>query len=96
MTIIDLRKFGNMLISRPAGRDAWLGAQAYILPKSTREKIILDFSGVDVLSPSWADEFITKLIERQGKRRVEFRNTENPSVQVTLEVLLSPEAISPA
>ena len=76
-----------MLISRPAGREAWLAAQAYILPKSTKEQIIADFEGVAVLSPSWADEFLTKLVERQGKENIVFKNTENPSVQATLKVL---------
>ena len=85
--IVYLKKFGNMLISRPAGREAWLGARAYILPESTEEKIILDFEEVDVLTPSWADEFITNLIYRQGKANVEFKNTDNPSVRETLELL---------
>ncbi|OGZ57261.1 MAG: hypothetical protein A3B96_02875 [Candidatus Spechtbacteria bacterium RIFCSPHIGHO2_02_FULL_43_15b] len=84
---IYLKKFGNMLISRPAGREAWLGAKAYVLPESTKEKITLDFEDVDVLTPSWADEFIAKLIERQGKENVNFQNTDNPSVKETLRLL---------
>jgi len=76
-----------MLISRPAGREAWLGAKAYVLPESTKEKITLDFEDVDVLTPSWADEFIAKLIERQGKENVNFQNTDNPSVKETLRLL---------
>jgi hypothetical protein len=85
---IYLKKFGNMLISRPAGREAWLGAQAYVLPESTDEKVTLDFESVDVLAPSWADEFITKLRERQGNENVAFKNTSNPSVKATLEHLM--------
>ena len=84
---IYLKKFGEMLISRPAGREAWLAAQAYVLPQSTNEQIIIDFEGVAVLSPSWADEFLTKLIQRQGRANVIFKNTDNPSVQATLKVL---------
>lgn len=76
-----------MLISRPAGREAWLAAQAYILPKSTNEQIVVDFEGVAVLSPSWADEFLTKLVIRQGKENAIFKNTENLSVQATLKIL---------
>jgi len=57
-----LKKFGNILNSHPAGREAWLFTQAYILPdKKKKEKIEIDFSGVSVLSPSWADEFIPRL-----------------------------------
>ena len=54
---------------------------------SGEEKIILDFEKVDILTPNWADEFITKLIERQSKENVEFQNTGNPSVKETLNLL---------
>ncbi len=84
---IELKKFGNMLISRPAGKEALLVARAYTLPKDFNEKIVFDFSGVDVLAPSWADEFITALVGEVGKDRVSFEHTENPSVQATLEIL---------
>jgi len=75
-----------MLISRPAGREAWLAAQAYSLPEGT-ESVIVDFEGVAVLSPSWADEFLTPLYERYGEEKVKLRNTENPSVQATFRTL---------
>lgn len=87
MMTIALKKFGNMLISRPAGREAWLAAQAYVLPRDKEEKITIDFAGVDVLAPSWADEFITKLLERFGRENVTFLDTDNASVQATLEIL---------
>lgn len=83
---IELKKFGVMLISRPAGREAWLAAQAYTLPKDTTEKIEVDFSGVAVLSPSWADEFITKL-EEQYPGRVTLLPSDNLSVKATLETI---------
>ena len=86
-TIIYLKKFGEMLISRPAGREAWLVAQAYSLPKETKS-VTLDFAGVSVLSPSWADEFITKLVERYGLDNVRFVHTKNLSVKATLQTLL--------
>lgn len=75
-----------MLISRPAGREAYLAAKAYILPKDTSEKIILDFEGVDVLAPSWADEFITNIIATYPAG-IECHNTDNPSVKATLQIL---------
>jgi hypothetical protein len=84
---IQLQKFGNMLVSRPAGREAWLAAQAYVLPDDTKEEITVDFVGVDVLTPSWADEVLTSLVEQYGKEKVKFVNTENPSVKATLEIL---------
>ena len=84
MTEIKLKQFGEMLLSRPAGREAWLAAQAYSLPKDDK-KIIVDFDGVLVLSPSWADEFITKLKEKYSQ--VELINTSNASVKASLEII---------
>ncbi|MBI2577326.1 MAG: STAS-like domain-containing protein [Candidatus Wildermuthbacteria bacterium] len=86
ITTILLKKFGAMLISRPAGREAWLAAQAYSLSPQTHS-VVVDFDGVEVLSPSWADEFLTPLRERYGAGNVRIKNTENPSVRATLEVL---------
>ena len=54
---------------------------------NTQKKlIIMDFDGVITFTPSWADEFITKLIDRFGNR-VSLVNTENPSVVATLSLL---------
>ena len=83
---IEIKKFGEILTSRPAGREAYLSAKAYILPKDENEKIIMDFNGVKVLAPSWADEFVTKVMfEYQNK--VEFLNTENNSIKETFKIL---------
>ncbi|OHA63926.1 MAG: hypothetical protein A2940_01160 [Candidatus Wildermuthbacteria bacterium RIFCSPLOWO2_01_FULL_48_29] len=85
-TTIFLKKFGTMLISRPAGREVWLAAQAYSLPEGT-DSVVVDFAEVVVLSPSWADEFLTPLRERFGEENVKLQNTENLSVQATLRSL---------
>lgn len=82
--VIALKKFGEFLISRPAGREAYLAAKAYSLPKS-QEPIQIDFEGVKGVTPSWADEFITPLKKEFSK--VEFLHTENPSVKATLDIL---------
>lgn len=81
-----MAKFGELLISRPMGKDAYLSMQAYLLPKNLTEPIQLDFIGVKVLAPSWGDEFITPLVKEFGKR-IEFINTQNSSVKATLETL---------
>lgn len=83
---ITLQKFGEFLTSRPAGKDAYLSAKAYLLPKNQDEEITVDFEGVKVLSPSWADEFITRMQE-DFPGKVSFRNTDNPSVKATLDIL---------
>ncbi|MFH1838011.1 MAG: STAS-like domain-containing protein [Candidatus Kuenenbacteria bacterium] len=83
---IELKKFGEILISRPAGREAFLVIAAYFikdLDKNT--EIEIDFEGVKVLAPSWADEVITKLAEKF--KNVKLLNTENVTVQATLKIL---------
>lgn len=83
---IELKKFGEMLISRPAGREAFLSLSAYLTRDVSIDEIIeIDFSGVQVLTPAWADEVITKLAEQF--RHVKLLNTENASVQASLKTL---------
>ncbi|MEK7376140.1 MAG: DUF4325 domain-containing protein [Candidatus Margulisiibacteriota bacterium] len=83
-----INKFGRILTSRPAGRDAFLSAKAYLLHlKKPDEKLILDFEGVDVLGPSWADEFITPLKNLYGEAGIEFANTKNESVVASIDIL---------
>lgn len=83
---IELRKFGDMLISRPAGREAYLALSAYITKgKEKDEEVEIDFSGVKVMTPSWGDEVITKLLLEFPHVRLE--HTENPTVRATLDTL---------
>ena len=82
---VEIKKFGDMLISRAAGREALLAAKAYVLPKDKNEQIEIDFAGVRVLTPSWGDEFVARLKEEYSD--VVFLNTENPSVKSVLKFL---------
>ncbi|MBI4599318.1 DUF4325 domain-containing protein [Candidatus Uhrbacteria bacterium] len=50
------------------------------------EALELDFEGVDALTPSWADEFVTPLREEWGDM-LHCVNTQSPSVKATLEFL---------
>jgi hypothetical protein len=81
---IEMRRIGNVLDSRPEGREAFLGIRP-TLPKS-QEEIILDFGGVDVLTPSFADEFIPSLIQLYPGK-IQLCNTMNVSVRETLKFL---------
>ncbi|MBI2340336.1 MAG: STAS-like domain-containing protein [Deltaproteobacteria bacterium] len=83
---IEVKKFGDLLISRPAGHEACLAARAYLKPKSKDEPIELDFSGVKVLAPSWADEFISGLKKEYGNRVVCLPSS-NLSVVESLKIL---------
>lgn len=84
--IIQVKKFGTTLVSRPSGKEAWLAFQPVLSEVSDNEDIIVDFSDVVVLTPSWADEFITPLRNR-FKDRVKLLNTDNPSVKASLAIL---------
>lgn len=84
---IEIKKFGELLISRPAGREAFLAAKAYTLPAAgATETITLDFAVVNVLSPSWADEFLSALRTLYPGTKLSCVNTSNPSVAATLQI----------
>ena len=83
---IEIRKFGNILTSRPAGREAALATKAY-LRLQPKEKIELDFTGVLSVGPSWLDEFLSILKQEYGKERVISLPSDNPSVNRSLEVI---------
>jgi len=87
--IIPVNNFGDVLMSRPAGREAFLMAKAYVFKDlKENEEITLDFDNVKVLAPSWADEFITG-IKSEYVSHIQYINTENPSVKASLKTVLS-------
>ena len=86
--LVNLSNFGDVLISRPAGREAFLLAKAYVFRELKKDDvIILDFDGIKVLAPSWADEFITG-IKSEYSNNVQYTNTENASVKASLKTVL--------
>ena len=84
--IIELKKFGTTLISRQTGREAFSALQSLLRDVKESENIEIDFDGVLTFSPSWGDEFLTPLLNTYGDR-LTLKNTKNPSVQATLEIL---------
>ncbi|MEN8253508.1 MAG: DUF4325 domain-containing protein [Patescibacteria group bacterium] len=84
--IIRLKKFGTTLVSRPSGKEAWLAFQPTLNQVKSDEEVVVDFSDVITLAPSWADEFLTPLNARFN-HNVKLRNTNNPSVKATLQIL---------
>jgi hypothetical protein len=87
--LVKIRNFGDMLLSRPAGREAFLMAKAYVFNKvPPNDDIILDFNEIKVLTPSWADEFIAG-IKSAYTNQLQFINTENPSVKASLNTVLT-------
>lgn len=86
---LSISKFGDILVSRPAGKEAFLMAKAYIFNLlKTDETITLDFSGVKVLSPSWIDEFISG-IKSHFENNIAYKNTSNESVAASLKIVLN-------
>ena len=86
---VQIKKFGDVLMSRPAGKDAYLLAESHLFSSlDSDEEISLDFADVKVLTPSWADEFI-RGIKSAHKNLLSFINTSNPSVEASLKTVLN-------
>ncbi|MDP3994457.1 MAG: DUF4325 domain-containing protein [bacterium] len=84
--LIEINKFGTVLVSRPAGKEAYLAFAPTLRERKENEAIEVDFEGVEVLTPSWADEFLTPLFA-DYKNAVSLKNTTNPSVVESLKIL---------
>ena len=84
---VKISNFGDVLMSRPAGREAFLMAKAYVFKEINNDDIVLDFDSVKVLAPSWADEFITG-IKSEYSNVIQYVNTDNPSVKASLKTVL--------
>lgn len=83
MQTIELKKFGNILISRPAGREAFSAVRPQLDPDMV---ISIDFAGVLTVAPTWLDEFLTHLTDYTSGN-VELLPTKNASVLAALPVL---------
>lgn len=83
MQIIQLKKFGTVLVSRPAGLEAFNAIRPQLDPDTL---IQIDFDQVLAVTPSWLDEFLTNLTDYNGGK-VELLPTKNASVLAALPVL---------
>jgi hypothetical protein len=83
---LQLGKFGKTLISRELGSEAFKAFQTTLRDLSKDEELEIDFSEVLTLSPSWADEFLSPLLELMGNRLV-LLPSDNLSVHATLRIL---------
>ena len=84
--IIKLNKFGTTLTSRQDGKEAYNAFLSTLHSVSGTEIIEIDFEGVVTFTPSWADEFITPILNEYDSR-VKLINRDNPSVKATLTLL---------
>ena len=83
---LPLEKFGKTLISRELGSEAFKAFQSTLRELSGDEDLEIDFSGVLTLSPSWADEFLSPLLNQLGDRLM-LLPSDNLSVHATLKIL---------
>jgi len=83
-----MKKFGNILNSRPAGMEAVLRAKQIINGSDVSEPIVLDFIEVEVLTPSFADEFISGIRKNYQNRKIIIQGyTNNLVLKETLSAL---------
>ena len=83
---LQLVKFGDTLISRELGSEALKAFQPTLREIHKGEKLEIDFSGVLTLSPSWADEFLSPLLEQLNDKLI-LLESDNLSVHATLKIL---------
>jgi len=83
---LQLQKFGKTLISRELGSEAFKALQPTLREVSADEELEVDFSGVLTLSPSWADEFLSPLLNQLNDKLI-LLPSDNLSVHATLRIL---------
>lgn len=83
---LQLEKFGKTLISRELGSEAFKAFRSTLREISPEEELEIDFSGVLTLSSSWADEFLSPLLDQLGERLI-LLQSDNLSVQATVKIL---------
>lgn len=80
-------KFGTLLNSRPAAKEAFLRMVQMINGAGASEGIVLDLSGVEILTPSYADELLHNLRDKYGSEKITIESTETEAVRATLKAL---------
>ncbi len=83
---LQLEKFGKTLLSRELGSEAFKAFATTLRDIPKEEELEIDFSGVLTLSPSWADEFLSPLLNQRGDKLV-LLPSDNLSVNATLKIL---------
>ena len=83
---IHLVKFGSVLTSRQAGKEAYAAFFQTLAGVHQAEDVLVDFTGIISFSPSWGDEFLTPLQKKFGNR-LTLKNLSNPSVALTISTL---------
>lgn len=83
---LQLEKFGKTLLSRELGSEALKAFQPTLRDLPKDENLEIDFAGVLTLSPSWADEFLSPLLNQLDVKLI-LLQSDNLSVIATLRIL---------
>lgn len=83
---IQLKRFGDLLMSRQNGREAYMASLPRLESVPSDEPIIVDFDGVITFTPSWGAEFLGLLSEKFGNR-LTLKRSDNLSVILSLETI---------
>ena len=83
---LQLEKFGKTLLSRELGSEALKAFQPTLRDLPKDENLEIDFAGVLTLSPSWADEFLSPLLNQLDVKLI-LLPSDNLSVIATLRIL---------
>ena len=78
--ILEMKKFGEILNSRSAGREAVLRVKQIVNGSKDVDEIVLNFDKVEILSPSFADEFIKGIKNEYPDKQIIIAGTKNNSV----------------
>ena len=80
---LKLEKFGTTLMTRELGSEALKAFQSTLRELREDEDLEIDFSGVLTLSSSWADEFLSPLLNELDNRFI-LLPSDNLSVHATI------------
>ena len=84
--VLEIKKFGEVLSSRSAGREAALVTLSYFTKNKKDQNLEIDFTDVLVMTPSWLSEFVQTLQEKSFLQ-IKFLKSNNPSVVSSIEVI---------
>lgn len=84
--ILEVKKFGDVLSSRSAGREAALVTLSYLARDKNDLVLEIDFTDILVMTPSWLSEFV-QTIQEKSELEVKFMESSNPSVVSSLEII---------
>jgi len=74
--ILEMKKFGVILNNRSAGREAILRMKQ-IVNGIQEDELIFDFMGVELLTPSFADEFFNGIKQSYQDKKIILRGYED-------------------